>query len=367
MFICFGAKEDNFTPKELFSIINEIENFPAKIGIYLSQIIQNVWIIVIILYIIEFVIAGYLMFIIKNKLEQRTNKKRQIKEDKSFIERILDSDSLFKEKIDWQEYLKISEKTEINDNLLKIKEALKKAESSRLTKFIDPLALKLKELNNKLIILKHKKELDYIRAQKYQEQREIEELEKKKYMIECQVQDNKRMFLQKLDTYSNRVFKKENISKKEFQALIEDGFKQVNEFCVLEKKRIPVLVKPFGNHTVSHEFLVWSAKRLLNKTEGIKKIQEHLTRDADLTFEFNGKKFALEIEKGELLRKHQQLKEKIDYLNKNYSKRWMIVVSNRDFFTKYKKFGFTSTRNRLSENLPKLLKNAHTKIPIVKG
>ena len=90
-----------------------------------------------------------------------------------------------------------------------------------------------------------------------------------------------------------------------------------------------------------------------------------MTRDADLTFEFNRKEFALEIEKGELLRKHQQLKEKIDYLNENYPNRWMIVVSNRDFFTKYKKFGFTSTRKQLSENLPKLLKNAHTKIPIV--
>ena len=104
---------------------------------------------------------------------------------------------------------------------------------------------------------------------------------------------------------------------------------------------------------------------MIKKTEGIKKIQEHLTRDADLTFEFKGKEFALEIEKGELLRKHQQLKEKIYYLNKKYPQRWMIIVSNRDFFTKYKKFGFTSTRKRLSEDLAKLLRNAHTKIPYV--
>jgi hypothetical protein len=365
MFICFGAREDNFTPEELISLINEIHNFPAKIESYLSQITRDVWVIVIFLYIIEFVITGYLVFIINNKLEQRTNKKRQIIYDRFFIKQILDPNSLFKEKIDWQEHLKTSEEIWINKDILEIKEASERAKSSKLTEFIEPLELKLKELNNKLIILKHKKELDYIEARKYQEQREIEELEKKKRMIECQIQDDKRMFLQKLDTYNNRVFKKENLSKKEFQALIEDGFKQVNEFCVLEKKRIPVLVKPFGNHTISHEFLVWSAKRLLKKTEAIKKIQEHLTRDADLTFEFEGKEFALEIEKGELLRKHKQLKEKIDYFNKEYPKRRMIVVSNRDFYTKYKKIGCTSTRNRLSENLAKLLKNAHTKIPIV--
>lgn len=365
MFICFGAREDNFTPEELLNLINGIHNFPAKIESYLSQITQDVWVIVILWYIIEFAITGYLVFIINNKMEQMTSKKRQITDDGFFIKQILDPNPLFKEKIDWQEYFKTPEETRINNDILKVKEALKRAESSELTKFIDPLELKLKELNNNLIVLNHKEELDYIRAQKYQEQKEIEELEGKKRMIEWQIQDDKRMFLEKLDTYSNRVFKKENLSRKEFQALIEDGFKQVNEFCVLEKKRIPVLVKPFGNHTISHEFLVWSTKRLLKKTEGIKKIQEHLTRDADLTFEFNRKEFALEIEKGELLRKHQQLKEKIDYLNENYPDRWIIVVSNRDFFTKYKKFGFTSTRKRLSENLPKLLKNAHTKIPIV--
>lgn len=236
---------------------------------------------------------------------------------------------------------------------------------AELKKDKDMLELRLFEAEKSLIKQKHEKSLDYIQARKYQEEKEIKELEQKKRLIAWELENDKRKILMKLDTLENRVFKKENLSKKEYQALIDDGFKQVNEFCVLEKKRISVLVKPFGNHTISHEFLVWSVKRLIKKTEGIKKIKEHLTRDADLTFEFEGKEFALEIEKGELLRKHKQLKEKIDYLNKEYPKRWMIVVSNRDFFTKYKKFGCTSTRNRLSENLAKLLKNAHTKIPIV--
>jgi hypothetical protein len=52
MFICFGAREDNFTPEELLSIINKIKNFPAKIENYLSQITREVWVIVIFSYII---------------------------------------------------------------------------------------------------------------------------------------------------------------------------------------------------------------------------------------------------------------------------------------------------------------------------
>jgi hypothetical protein len=176
MFICFGAREDNFTPEELLSIINKIKNFPAKIENYLSQITREVWVIVIFSYIIEFVITGYLVSMINNKLNQRANKKWQISHDRYFIERILDPRSPFKEKIDWQEHLNTPQEVRINKDISEVKEALKRAESSRLTKFIDPLELKLKELNNELIILKHKKELDYIRAQKYQEQREIEEL-----------------------------------------------------------------------------------------------------------------------------------------------------------------------------------------------
>lgn len=341
---------------------------PTKIENYLSHIPLYVWIVVSVVYLIEFVFIGYLANKINYKLEQRADQKSKLKHDKFFITQIFNPNSPFKKRVDWMEYLKTPEEVRINKDISEVKEGLRRANSSpKLSEFNDPLNLKLKELNNKLIVQTHRRELEYIESQKYQLEREIEELEKKKRLRQWALEDDKRMFLEDLDTYRNRVFKREKLSKKEFKALVEDGFKQVNEYCVLEKKRIPVLVKPFGNHTISHEFLVWSVKRLLENTEGIKKIKEHWTRDADLTFEFNGKVFALEIEKGELLRKHKQLKEKIDYLNKNYSKRWMIVVSNRDYLVKYKKFGATSTRVRLSEDLPKLLKNAHTKNPTVKG
>jgi hypothetical protein len=227
------------------------------------------------------------------------------------------------------------------------------------------LRLRLSEAKKELIKREEEKQLDYIQAQRDQEQKRLEEIELRKRQIAWQIETKKRQFLEKLNTYNNRVFKKDNLSKKEYQALMDNGFTQVNEYCVLEKKRIPVLVKPFGNHSISHEFLVWSAERLIKKTEGVRKIQEHLTKDADLTFEFRGKEFALEIEKGDLLRKKQQLKEKLDYLNKKYPKRWMFIVSNRNFLTKYKKFGFTSNRSRMSENLAKLLKIIHTEIPDV--
>jgi hypothetical protein len=224
----------------------------------------------------------------------------------------------------------------------------------------EKLKLELSKAEEELRKQEEEERLAYLRAQEYQEQKRLEEIELRKKQIAWRIESEKREYLEKLDTYSNRVFKKEKLSKKAYKALIENGYKQVNEYCLLEKKRISVLVKPFGNHSISHEFLVWSAKRLLKETEGIRKIEEHLTRDADLTFEFKRKDFALEIEKGDLLRKKQQLKEKLDYLNKHYPTRWMFIVSNRDFLRKYGKYGFSTSRNRMSENLRKLLKNAHT-------
>ena len=97
---------------------------------------------------------------------------------------------------------------------------------------------------------------------------------------------------------------------------------------------------------------------MLKKTKGVKNIQEHLTRDADLTFEFNSKKYAIEVETGNLIYKKEQLKEKLQYLNRKYSKkRWVFVVSNRDLLKKYKKYGLSTTRRGVLKTLQEMLRN----------
>jgi len=321
-------------------------------------------VIVLAIYLFLFLLTGIIVTKIRNKLDLIKSRKEEIRYKRRLIEEVINPKPNY-EPINWFEYYKIPEEERIKEKIAKVDEALISAIDYNLKEYIETLKLMLYKLKRELIKIESKKELDYIRAQKRLEEKEIEELEQRKREIVYELEEDKREILRKLDTENNRVFKKENLSKKECQALIEDGYKQANEYCVNEKKRITVLVKPFGNHTIAHEFLVWSIKRLIRKIKGARKIQEHLTRDADLTFEFEGREFAIEIEKGELLRKQEQLREKINYLNKKYPKRWVIVVSNRDFFTRYKKFGFTSTRARLGENLAKLLLNTHTKIPHV--
>ena len=86
------------------------------------------------------------------------------------------------------------------------------------------------------------------------------------------------------------------------------------------------------------------------------KVNNILSIDADITFKFNNKKYALEIERGDLLRKDKQAQEKVAELTRKYRKRWMFIVSNKNFLSGYQKLGFSTQRRWVSENLKKLLK-----------
>lgn len=306
----------------------------------------------IIIFFIIFIVCFYFVYRIVSNIQTKRYLKRRRQEEISNIRWVIPD--LMKKRHSFD--LHPEERMKLEEFIPALKELIARAfKFQELDKEKEELQQELREAEEELKDRQENERLRRIRVQELVEEKRLEEIELRKKQIAYNIEWDRKKALNKF-IGEKRIFKKDCLSKKQCQALLENGFKQVNEYCVLEKRRIPILARPFGNHTISHEFLVWSVKRLLKNTEGIKNIQEHLTRGADLTFEFNGKWFALEIEKGELLRKHHQLKEKIDYLNEHYPNRWMFVVSNRDFFTKYKKFGFTSTRNRLSENLQKLLK-----------
>ena len=119
------------------------------------------------------------------------------------------------------------------------------------------------------------------------------------------------------------------------------------------------------SHSATHTFLVWSVKRLLEDFD-VTKIEEHETKDADITFIHRNKKYAIEIETGTLLRKERQLKNKAHCLNNKYPNRWFFVVSNRNLQSSYKRYGITTQRNRVSETLQKMLETTHPKTVGVK-
>jgi hypothetical protein len=309
---------------------------------------KNLWIYLLI-------IIGISPFFYKwlfRKLEKRKERKRELKKGESEIEEIL------------KENIKLYDLLELKRFINKISERLENL-PEELIGYEEELKEFLLKSEKCLEELKHKETLLEINRKK-------EEAEERINLINQEIEEKKREMAQEkynillsLKPDENTVYKKNSLNNNEIKILKGEGYSQLNEFCVYEQKRIPVLIRSVLNHSPRHTFLVWSVKRLLKKINGIKHIEENLTKDADMTFTYEREIYALEIETGNLLGKHEQLKEKLIHLNRTYPEKWMFVVSNRDLFSKYKKLGMTATRNNLLEKLEKLLKITHTEIPYV--
>lgn len=165
----------------------------------------------------------------------------------------------------------------------------------------------------------------------------------------------KRKIYSKLYQENTRVFYKEELSDEEVEVLKENGYKQVNEHDIFSKNQRTFLIKSPLNHSPTHTFLVWSIKKLLEDMKDVDKIEEHITRDADVTFRYKKKIYAFEVETGDLLSKKPQLQQKITSLNRKYGNRWMFLVSNRDLLPDYRKWGKSTQRTEVEKVLEKWL------------
>jgi hypothetical protein len=328
-------------------IIRGIENLSSDMVRFVRA---EMWSILIVLSVIAFPFFIYLNYKINiafwKKLkfirEERNMIKEEIKETESFLCQKLDKFQLE----EMTEYIKTA-KEKIN-----LASAYKK-----LNQYEKPLLEKLKKAEIILTELEHKQHLDELSEQRTNLELDIKQLEQEKHRRESEEEQNKKAILRNLDSDENNVYKKEHLTEKEFNVLLENGYSQTNEFCVYEKKLITVLIKQILNHSKSHTFLVWSTVRLLESYPDIEGIQVHHTKDADITFKHKRKYYAIEVETGTLLGKTKQAEEKIKYLNRRYEKRWMIIVSNKDLIWKYRKMGFSTQRNEVEKNLEKMLKN----------
>jgi len=321
-------------------LIKHYDNITSKIEIFEQQIIFLFYSIInnyLIHIILTFLLVALGIYVLHRFYLKLREKRKEIREERDCVNEFL---RLNLDELDYDE----------------LKNKLNVIENKHLVDKYSDLKLKIKEAKNYLIELRHENELINFRDKKYDIEREIYELklenEEKK-----RTKEQQRAYLKsRLDLEENPVFDKSELNEEKIKILLEEGYKQVNEYCVAKKKVITVLIRPILNHSVAHVFLVWSTRRLLEKYEMIEDILEHETRDADLTFEVNGKDYAIEIETGTLLRKKKQLEEKIKFLNERYENRWMVIVSKRELVKKYNKFGLCTQRKWVSENLDKMLK-----------
>ena len=227
--------------------------------------------------------------------------------------------------------------------------------SKRLKHFLPELKKRLAKANELLEDIEKESRVEARKKELLEIEKDIEEKDEERRIKSTYEESNADMIATQLETWKNNVFIKSKLSKNQIRGLEKKGFKQVNEYSIKENKFIRVLVRPNSNHSKTHAFLVWDTIRLLKDFKEIKNIQEHQTVDADITFNFNNKRYAIEVERGDLIRKKKQAQEKIEWLNKKYRKRWMFIVSNKNLLQKYKELGFSTQRKQVSENLKILL------------
>jgi len=258
---------------------------------------------------------------------------------------------------------RLSELLEEDIKYLRYEEALeyisktkKAAKKSRF--YHNDLLWKIEMLEKRLPDLKKEFRVQQLRDEKEELKESIEALKEQKRKEEEGERKKRREILNDLDFWEQRfAFKKEDLTEKQIEALVGEGYVHVNEYCAFEKKVVPAMVDNKLGHSPTHVFLVWSIKRILEDLPEVNCIREHLTRDADITFRYKNKPFALEIETGTLLRKKKQLQEKVKYLNRKYGKKWMFIVSNRSLLKEYRKLGHSTTRKEVEKDLKNLLKS----------
>jgi len=300
--------------------------------------------------ILGLIITIFLVIVLFKSLKFSARKIiNEIEKARALQQEEIDIESLLETEQEYDEQKLIGEIERINHftNSLKVNRKLKR--------FSLELKKRLAEARKLLGEIKRDKRVAERESKLIQIKKEIEQKDEENRIKATYEESDSDLILYQLRADETNVFKTEKLSKKQIKALEKNGFEQKTEYSVFEKKYIRVLVNHKLNHSRTHAFLVWDAKRLLESFEGIRNIQEHLVVEADITFNFNNKKYALEIETGTLLGKKQQTQEKVADLNKKYPKRWMFIVSNKNLLPKYQKLGFTTQRKWVLENLKKLL------------
>ena len=137
-------------------------------------------------------------------------------------------------------------------------------------------------------------------------------------------------------------FKVDDLIWREINILRENGYKIAYQTDLYGKKN-HYLIRPPENESMQHFVLVHIIKKVLENN--FEYVKSYYTKEPDIVFRVRNRFIALEIETGKVLSKNKKrFLEKISSIKENYGDDWFIVVTNRNFVGKYRKFGKTVSR-----------------------
>lgn len=221
------------------------------------------------------------------------------------------------------------------------------------------LSEKLKEILAEIPLAERQERLQKMKEAEIIAKKRIDEIDEKVLAREMALREFEETSLEKLKVDENKVYMEQYLTNKDKEILMKYGYKKAYEFCVKEQEFIHALVRPPMKHSVTHTFLVWSVSKYLNSLPEITDVADWDTREADITFRYNRKLCAIEVETGTLLSKKKQLRNKFDYLSGRFKNRWITLVSKKALLCSYKKFGPVSARSEFPNKLKKMLRKCY--------
>jgi len=337
-------------------MIDPVNTYFSNLKDSIVSFFENYFTYILIFGIVFLLIGILIYFVIKRHIRIR-NKKRKRQDHIDYLI------------INIKKYLgMIITCFESEDELIKIINDIKELKNeagdySKLSYLINPLNKKLSIFQERYNKIKRQREKENFKAkeEKIREEEEerrkseAERLRNQEYNKELYQKENDETLTANLNINENQVFKINKVKVSQREALLRLGYRQLNEYDLVERKIITVLVRPPLNHSPTHTFLVWSAKRLLKKFKGVSSIIDHDTKFADITFKFNNKYYALEIETGSLIFHKKRLEEKVKFLDSKFNGKWFFIVSNKTLVSKYRKFGSATQRSEVEKRLSKML------------
>src|SRR3989339_1959548 len=139
--------------------------------------------------------------------------------------------------------------------------------------------------------------------------------------------------------HRKQVHLSRELSEDDMKYLKEKGFIEI-KYKGIEGKFKRYFVKKYPNESPQHMIWVYEITNYLKKFTD--KVDTPRTSKADLIFEVEGKKYAIEVETGKLIEKDKsKIQKKVEYLKKDFGDNWFFFVTNLHLKKKYHKFGST--------------------------
>jgi len=152
-----------------------------------------------------------------------------------------------------------------------------------------------------------------------------------------------------------RFFKHRDLSLYDLKYLLAKGYREV-KYLNIENKIERYMIKSRSNESPHHFLLTYDIAEYLK--EHIPNVEIYQTVKPDIVFVSNRKRYAVEVETGKVLFKdRKKFLNKIRNLKSEFGKNWFFVLTNRNLYDSYKKFGKTYHKRNILKKLKGCLKN----------